>query len=80
MPSKDHPRIAEAITDDIRTAFGDALQAVLLYGSARTGKTYWDLDMLVVLAQKDNPVRDLERLRAIRNDYTEQTLDLQLFY
>ena len=80
MPSKDHPRIAEAITDDIRTAFGDALQAVLLYGSARTGKTYWDLDMLVVLAQKDDPVRDLERLRVIRNDYTEQTLDLQLFY
>ena len=80
MPSKSHPRIAETIARDIRKAFGDSLESVLLYGSARTGGSYWDLDMLVVLAQKDDPVTDLERLRAIRSDYTEQTLDLQLFY
>ncbi len=74
------PTIAEEISREIVTLFGARLDAVLLYGSSRVNETFWDLDMVVLIKEKTSPLDDLSDLQTIQQKYSEQTLDLQLFY
>jgi hypothetical protein len=74
------PLIIADITDDLTKHFGNNLASVLLYGSGKDQKEYWDIDLLVILKEKKDPMQDLSYMRTIYKKFEKQTLDLQLFY
>lgn len=70
---------AKIFAEEIVSALGLNVHAVLLYGSTVDGYGY-DIDLLVILDQKQDVLGDTQKLRAIRENYSDVKLDLQLLY
>lgn len=71
---------AENIAHAIIKLFGNRLDCILQYGSTLQDKEPFDLDMLIVLHDKNSMDTDRENLRLIVQQHNTITLDLQLMY
>ncbi|MCR4333859.1 MAG: alpha/beta hydrolase [Patescibacteria group bacterium] len=74
------PQVVEDIRDALAPHFGDNLLSILLYGSSQTQKTFWDLDILIILKEKKDSFSDLSFLQTVVTTFAAHDLDLQLFY
>lgn len=77
---KNYPKVVDSIKEKIISHFNENLSCILLYGSSRLKKEFWDLDILIILKEKKNSLPDLLFLRNITTLFKDQTLDMQLFY
>jgi len=75
-----YPDVANSIRDSLQSHFSDNLYSIILYGSSLIQKEYWDLDMMIILKDKNNPLEDLTFLQTIFSNHKGVVLDLQLFY
>ena len=81
MPEKKSiPPIAKEIGEKIIEKFESNLNTILLYGSSMVDEKYWDLDIFVLLKEKNTQKKDIKDLKKIREIFKNQNLDLQLFY
>jgi len=78
MNKKD--KIIKKITQFLEKHFSGNILSALLYGSFIHAKKNIDIDILVILKKKDNPLRDLKLLKNLRKQIKEENLDLQLCY
>jgi hypothetical protein len=77
---KTPPAVADQIKNALVEKFADNLSAVLLYGSSQWGNEYWDLDIMIILKQNDFKLTDLNLLRNAVEEFSDQSLDLQVLY
>lgn len=64
----------------LKEHLGENIFSVLLYGSALYSPNNVDLDILVILKRKKNPLEDLLVLKQLKNEIKKENFDLQLVY
>lgn len=67
------------MVDQLKDKFGDKLRSILVYGSVLRDKAPSDIDLIVLLKEKDT-IEDLKKLKQVTEDYEDGVLDMQLLY
>lgn len=74
------PEIAVKIKNSIVKKLKKNLSSILLYGSSKQKKDFWDIDFLVILKDNHFKLNDLNELKKIAKEFSGFTLDLQFVY
>lgn len=71
--------LVDQIRKDVLANFGDNLVSILLYGSSVNKVGFFDIDILIILNEKNNVLLDTAKIRTICASHLV-SLDLQLIY